>query len=102
MGPLRSGPRGRTDWMGQYKTPGMRDSIRAQRGRARSALFYRVQFIDQPSPIEISLEKCVLKVGLVTIPALLGEDFGLHILTTLLTGMMLPRVLMIIESNYVA
>ena len=44
-GPLRSGPRGRTDGVGQYKTPGMRDSIRAQRGRAGragSALFYRV------------------------------------------------------------
>ena len=40
MGPLRSGPRGRTDGVGQYKTPGMRDSIRAQRGRARSALFF--------------------------------------------------------------
>ena len=37
MGPLRSGPRGRTDGVGEYKTPGMRDSIRAQ-----SALFYRV------------------------------------------------------------
>ena len=42
MGPLRSGPKGRTDGVGQYKTPGMRDSIRAQRGRARSALFHRV------------------------------------------------------------
>ena len=42
MGPLRSGPRGITDGVSQYKTPGMRDSIRAQRGRARSALFYRV------------------------------------------------------------
>lgn len=31
-----------------------------------------------------------------------SEDFGLHILTTLITGLMLPRVLMIIESNYVA
>jgi len=29
-----------------------------------------------------------------------SEDFGLHILTTLLTGLLLPRVLMIIESNY--
>ena len=27
-------------------------------------------------------------------------DFGLHILTTLITGLMLPRVLMLIESNY--
>ena len=26
MGPLRSGPRGRTDGVGKYKTPGMRDS----------------------------------------------------------------------------
>ena len=42
MGPLRSGPRGRTDGVGEYKTPGMRDSICTQRGRARSALFYRV------------------------------------------------------------
>ena len=42
MGPLRSGPRGRTDGVGQYKTCGMRYSIRAQRERARSALFYRV------------------------------------------------------------
>ena len=42
MGPPMLGPKGRTDGVGQYKTPGMRDSIRAQRGRARSALFYRV------------------------------------------------------------
>ena len=42
MEPFRSGPRGRTDGVGEYKAPGMRDSIRAQRGRARSALFYRV------------------------------------------------------------
>ena len=40
--PLRSGPGGRTDGVGEYKTPGMRDSIRAQCGRARSALFCRV------------------------------------------------------------
>ena len=43
--PLRSGPRGRTDGVGAYKTPGMRESVRAQRGRARSALFYRVMII---------------------------------------------------------
>ena len=43
MAPLRSGPGGRTDGVGEYKTPGMRDSIRAQGGRARSALFYRVK-----------------------------------------------------------
>ena len=42
MGPLRSGPRGGTGPWGQYKTPDMLGSIRAQRGRARSALFYRV------------------------------------------------------------
>ena len=42
MRPLRSGPKGGTDGVGQYKTPGIGDSIRAQRGRARSALFYRV------------------------------------------------------------
>ena len=29
MGPLRWGPKGGTDGVGQYKTPGMRDSIRA-------------------------------------------------------------------------
>ena len=46
MGPLRSGPRGITDGVSQYKTPGMQDSIRAQRGRARSALFFRVILID--------------------------------------------------------
>ena len=31
-----------------------------------------------------------------------SEDFGLHILTTLITGLMLPRVMMIIESNFIA
>ena len=45
MGPLRSGPRGGTGPWGQYKTPDMLGSIRAQRGRARSALFYRVPII---------------------------------------------------------
>ena len=40
MGPLRSGSRGGTDWVGEYKTPGMRDSIRAQ-----SALKLRVSLI---------------------------------------------------------
>ena len=45
MGPLRSGPKGGTDGVGQYKTLGTRDSIRAQRGRARSALFNRVNII---------------------------------------------------------
>ena len=44
MGPLRSGPRGGTGPWGQYKTPDMGGSIRAQRGRARSALFHRVLF----------------------------------------------------------
>ena len=42
MGPSRSGPRGGTGPWGQYKTPDMLGSIRAQRGRARSALFHRV------------------------------------------------------------
>ena len=45
MGPLRSGPKGGADGVGQYKTPSMRDSICALRGRARSALFNRVQII---------------------------------------------------------
>ena len=36
MGPLRSGPKGGTDGVGQYKNPGMRDSIRAH---AREACF---------------------------------------------------------------
>ena len=45
MGPLRSGPRGGTGPWGQYKTPDMGGSIRAQRGRARSALFSRVDLI---------------------------------------------------------
>ena len=43
MGPLRSGPRGGTGPWGLYKTPDMGGSIRAQRGRARSALFHRVK-----------------------------------------------------------
>ena len=42
---MRSGLRGGTGPWGQYKTPGMLGFIRAQRGRARSALFSRVQFI---------------------------------------------------------
>ena len=33
MGPLRWGPKGGTDGVGQYKTPGMRDSIRAKRAK---------------------------------------------------------------------
>ena len=56
MGPLRSGPRGRTDGVGQYKTSGMRDSIRAQRGRARSTLSYRV--------LNISAAKILLLINL--------------------------------------
>ena len=40
QGYLGAGPRVGTDKVG--KTPGMRESIRAQRGRWRSALFYRV------------------------------------------------------------
>ena len=51
MEPLRSGPRDRTDGMCQYKTPGVRDTTRAQRGRARSALFYRVYLIEVVSTI---------------------------------------------------
>ena len=50
---LRSGPRGRTDDVGQYKTPGMQDSIRAQRGRARSALFFRVEIISAPDLLTV-------------------------------------------------
>ena len=42
MGTLRSGPRGGTGPWGQYKTPEGWGAIRAQRGRARSALFSRV------------------------------------------------------------
>ena len=42
MGPLGSGPRCGTDRLGQYKTYGIVQSIRAQRGRARSALYKRV------------------------------------------------------------
>ena len=37
--------RGGTGPWGQYKTPGMLGFIRAQRGRARSALFSRVLVI---------------------------------------------------------
>ena len=37
-GPLRAGLRVGTDGLGQYKTPGMPGFLRAQRGRARSAL----------------------------------------------------------------
>ena len=44
MGPLGSGPRYGTDRLGQYKTYGIVQSIRAQRGRARSALYKRVVF----------------------------------------------------------
>ena len=42
MGPLGSGPRCGTDGLDQYKTPAGWGSIRAQRGRARSAVFLRV------------------------------------------------------------
>ena len=42
QGYLGAGPRVGTDGVNEYKTPGMRESIRAQRGRARTALFYRV------------------------------------------------------------
>ena len=38
MGPLRSGPRGRTDGVGEYKTPGMRDSISAVAREARFSI----------------------------------------------------------------
>ena len=43
-GPLRAGLRVGTDGLGQYKTPGMPGFLRAQRGRARSALLWRVDF----------------------------------------------------------
>ena len=42
MGPLRSGPMCGTDELGQYKTPDMPGFAHAQRGRARSALLWRV------------------------------------------------------------
>ena len=42
QGYLGSGPRCGSGSLGQYKTPGMRQSVCAQRGRARSALFNRV------------------------------------------------------------
>ena len=42
QGYLGAGPRVGTDGVGEYKTLGMQEPIRAQRGRARSALFYRV------------------------------------------------------------
>ena len=38
-GPLRSGPRGGTDGLGQYKTPDMRGFIREQRGSERKRAF---------------------------------------------------------------
>ena len=44
-GPLRAGLRVGTDGLGQYKTPGMPGFLRAQRGRARSALLWRVKII---------------------------------------------------------
>ena len=42
---LRAGLRVGTDGLGQYKTPGMPGFLRAQRGRARSALLWRVRLI---------------------------------------------------------
>ena len=60
MGPLGSGPRYGTDRLGQYKTYEISQSIRAQRGRARSALYWRVRYYLQSLPnIEIvSSHKC--------------------------------------------
>ena len=43
MAGLGAGPRCGTDALGQYKTHGIGQSIRAQRGRARSALSLRVK-----------------------------------------------------------
>ena len=45
MGPLRWGPKGRTDGVGQYKTPAMRDSTHSEAKRAKRPL-YRVMLID--------------------------------------------------------
>ena len=39
QGPLRPGPRVGTEGLGHYKMIGNQDTLRAQRGRARSALF---------------------------------------------------------------
>ena len=49
------GLRGETGPLGQYKTPGMLGFIRAQRGRARSALFSRVIFKAKRSNFQGSL-----------------------------------------------
>ena len=46
MGPLMSVSKSRTDGVSQYKVPAMLDSIRLLRGRAESAVFYRVMLID--------------------------------------------------------
>ena len=54
MGPLRSGPKGGTGPWGQYKTPNMGGSIRAQRRHARSAFFSRVPLIrSKPDSSEV-------------------------------------------------
>ena len=39
MGPLRSGPKAGTDGLGQYKTPGMRESVRDGLWRPGEAFF---------------------------------------------------------------
>ena len=68
--PSRSGPRYGTDRVGQYKTHGIGDSIRAQRGRARSALFSRVGIIYRkinPHVHMCWLQVCALLVSAVKI-----------------------------------
>ena len=58
MGPLRSGPMCGTDELGQYKTPDMPGSIRAQRVRAPS--------VDERSAKVLIKQPCidVLRVAL--------------------------------------
>ena len=49
MGPLRSGPRGRTDGVGEYKTPGMQDSISAVAREARFSIEYCFRIVMRKS-----------------------------------------------------
>ena len=56
MGGLGSGPRCGPDGLGQYKTPDMQDSIRAQRGHAQSALFHRVLYDFTKVSEEVKME----------------------------------------------
>ena len=79
MGPLRSGPRGGTGPWGQYKTPDMLGSIRAQRGRARSALFHRVNSIFQCLNLFQSIRrKFVFAKYAVGFPAFFPDKSGIH------------------------